>query len=141
MQVLSAIGKVKEADSTSDLSVVLSALQSAGFKASIRTTSVPSSEPTQGQGTSILRRLQHRFIVLSRGFLEYVVDVDFRQNFELPYMASNAYTLMLESLPSDFVGTRVELSLLVAHISQSMAQEFVRKVNDQLLTENSGACS
>jgi uncharacterized protein (TIGR01615 family) len=129
VQVLSVIQPEDDIMDSISLSVVLARLHEAGFKsAEIRTTTVPSAEPNQqGQG-SILRRLQHRFIVLSRGFLEIIVDVGFRSNFELPGLASASYNRMLDSLPENFVGSRAELSLLVAHITQSMAHEFVRKV-------------
>jgi len=93
------------------------ALQALGLSAEVRFT---ANRPRQ----SILRRLQHQFVVIKAKSTEIIIDTAFREHFELPGKSGAAYRELFTGIPLVFVGSREELLELVTVISHALSQDY-----------------
>lgn len=97
-----------------------------GYKVSVRSAKGSSfNHPVVNKtSTSCFHNLRHEFLLV-RGDegIEYVVDLAFRDQFEIPH-PTDAYQEVLKAVPQVFVGPMASLVALVQLLGDQMAQVF-----------------
>jgi len=121
------IAEYKASGQDLSLQAIAEELDNSGFSVILRSTSPPSFSR---DNTAALRTLRHQFLVVRspvRPRDEIVVDLRFRDLFELPGIARSGYTAMLQDVPVVYVGEASALRSMVQQLAGFMAVEYAAK--------------